>query len=57
MLRGYISGYVSGRGEGVCCGNVSRHHELLYLQFRGYVTGYRGMFRGMFAGVQPVCPS
>ena len=36
MFRGYVSGYVSG----VCFGYVSRHQELLYLQFRGYVRGY-----------------
>ena len=36
MFRGYVSGYVSG----VCFGYVSRHQELLYLQFRGDVTGY-----------------
>ena len=29
-----------GMFRGMCFGYVSRHHELLYLQFRGYVTGY-----------------
>ena len=43
MFRGYVSGYVSG----VCFGYVSRHHELLYLQFRGML---RGMFRGYVSG-------
>ena len=55
MFHGYVSGYVSG----VCFGYVSRHQELLYLQFRGYVTGYVSgvCFEVCFAGVQPVCHS
>ena len=36
MFRGMFRGHASG----TCFGYVSRHHELLYLQFRGYVTGY-----------------
>ena len=44
MFRGYVSG--------VWFGYVSRHHELLYLQFRGVCYGAccGGMFRGMFRG-------
>ena len=54
-VQGMFRGYVSG----VCFGYVSRHHELLYLQFRGYVTGYvSGVRFGVcFAGVQQCNPS
>ena len=40
MFRVYVSRYVSGYVSGVCFGYVSRDHELLCLQLRGYVTGY-----------------
>ena len=55
MFRGYVSGCVSGNVSGVSFGYVSRHHELLYLQFRGYVTGY--VAGVCVAAVQLVRPS
>ena len=57
MFRGSVSGSVSGYVSGVCFGYVSRHQELLYLQFRGYVTGYvSGVCFGVcFAGCSRVC--
>ena len=51
--------YTGGAGDrcwvqGMFRGYVSRHHELLYLQFRGYVTGY--VSGVCFAGVQQCNP-